>query len=61
MISLEGRIARIEITLATVLNKLPRYIAEPLGKAVRENVEAMAVDAMRTIAERKDIEAEPHS
>ena len=54
MISLEGRIARIEITLAAILDKLPKFIREPLGKAIEENIEAMRKDAIETIRVGRD-------
>ena len=56
MISLEGRIARIEITLAAIHSKLPGFIKDQLGKTIRDNIIEMHVDALRTIETGKDVD-----
>lgn len=54
MISLEGRIARIEMTLAMILQKLPKFISDPLGKQIKDSIEEMSRDALETFRLKRD-------
>lgn len=54
MMSLEGRIARIEITLAMIFKMLPGFIREPLGKQVEEAINDMKKDGLETIRCQRD-------